>query len=109
MEINDLKPSRAGVDDDDDFLEGEEVERAKRDVAADDTGLLGLDMFLLSGVYGAVGAVASLGGFGQKSGPEGTRGASKEEEETTKVVVRKPLPHIVGRSPTNVCLVGCQY
>ncbi len=90
MEMNDLKPSRAGGDDDGfESIGGEEVEQARRDAAADSTGL---GRFLLSGVSGAVGAVASLGGFGQKSGPEGTRGASKEEE-TTKVVVREPLPH----------------
>ena len=88
MEMNDL---RAGGDDDGfESIGGEEVEQARRDAAADSTGL---GRFLLSGVSGAVGAVASLGGFGQKRGPEGTREASKEEDTTEVVVSREPLPH----------------
>ncbi len=90
MEMNGLKPSRSGGDDDGfESIDGEEVKQAKRDAAADNTGL---GRFLLSEVTGAVGVVAALGGFGQNRGPKGIRGASKEEE-TTKVVVRKRLPH----------------
>ncbi len=96
---DDLKLSRAGDDNEFESIEDEGFERAKRAAADTDIKIdsTGLGRFLLSGVTGAVGAVASLGGFGQKRGPEGTRGAS---EETTLFVVRESVPHKQTRSTT---------
>ncbi len=89
-ELSNLKPKSTGCDNDDfEELQGEEVELAKRDATADSTGF---GRFLIRGVSGAYSAVASFsGGFGQKSGPEGTAGPGKKE--ATKVVVREPQSH----------------
>ncbi len=91
LELSNLQHKSTGCDDQGfEHLQGEEVEQAKRDATADSTGL---GRLFIRGVTGAVGVVASLGGYGQKSGPEGTAGPGKKE--ATKVIVKEPQSHTV--------------
>ena len=92
LELSKLEPRSTDCDYDNfEDLQGEEVELAKRDATADSTGL---GRLLFRGVTGAVGAVASLGAFGQKNGPKGATKIKEPQSHRQTTAEKRTGPQL---------------
>ena len=92
MCLSKLELMSTGCDDDNyEALQGEEVELAKRDATVDSTGF---GRSFIRGVTGAVGAVASLGGFGQKNGPEGATKIKEPQSHRQTTAEKRTGPQL---------------
>ncbi|XP_064387879.1 adventurous-gliding motility protein Z-like [Halichondria panicea] len=96
LELSKLEPRSTDCDYDNfEDLQGEEVELAKRDATADSTGL---GRLLFRGVTGAVGAVASLGAFGQKNGPKGATKIKEPQSHRQTTAEKRTGPQLHGET-----------